>query len=1081
MTLSDLAIKRPVLAWMLMFGLIVFGGICATRMGVSQLPSVDFPVITVSLSLQGAAPEVMETDVVDVVEGAVMSIQGVTQVTSSSRNGSASVTVQFDLSRNIDLAQQDVQSVLQQVARQLPKEMDPPIVTKTNPDDSPIMYLTLTSDKHTMRELMYFTRDTLQEQFSTVPGVGTLSLGGYVAPAMRIWVDDKKLDQYNLTVQDVINTVSLEHQEPPAGFVQGKGGTFEYNVRTLGEAVSAEGFGALRINTRGGAANYLPIHLRNVAEVEDGLANVRRISRGNSVPAVSLAIVKQRGSNEVAVADAVFKRIKEVQKTLPDGMVLAVNVDNSKFVKESVKDLEVTLLLSAILTAAVCWGFLGSWSSTLNVLLAIPTSVVGTFIVLYFCGFTLNTFSLMALSLAIGIVVDDAIMVLENIMRYQEEGHGKMTAAILGARQITFAAIATTAAIVAIFLPVVFMQGIIGRYFFEFGITMTVAVLLSLLEALTLTPMRCSEFVSVEPRTTRFGKGVEALLEWARDGYHGALKVLLKHPWWTVIASVVFFLVSLISVRYVKLEMVPPQDQSRFLARFTAPPGSSLATTDAKIKEVEKILASRPEVDHYYTAVGGFGGGDVSTGIAFVTLKDKGKRGIDKDAHHELGQFELMAALRKQLGAVPGLRTALQDLSTRGFTASRGFPVEFTVQGPDWDALAANAQKVTDELKATGLVTDIDTDYRLGQPEIHVVPDRNLAAQRGVSVAAIGQVINAMIAGVTVGQFPKNGHRYDVIVQMKGEDSTEPVERIKRLFLRNNRGELIRMSDVVKIEQKPTLQAINRLNRERAVTVYANVAPGKSQQEALNAVQAIGKKVLPDGYKLRLSGSSDDFNKSLVDLGVAFILGIFVAYMVLGSQFNSFIDPITVLIALPFSVTGALMALWAGHQSLNIYSGIGIILVAGIVKKNSIMLVEFTNEVREAAGKGKDVTEALLEACPVRLRPILMTSIAIVVGAIPPALALGPGAETRVPMADTVIGGVLVAMVLTLFVVPCVYLLFSRMGGDHRIIDIERLLADDPLGGTINTGIAGHAAAPAGRPGKAKAARKAPPRRLKKA
>lgn len=1038
MTLSDLSIRRPVFAWMLMASLIIFGAISFLRLGISQLPDVDFPVLNISLTYEGAAPEIMETDIVDVIENAVSTIEGVRQVTSTSRTGSATVTLELELGRNIDTALQEVQAKIAEAQRRLPKEMDPPTIRKTNPDDQPILWVAVESDKHKPRELMAYVRDVLQPAFSTTEDVGDVNLGGYIDPNLRIWVDAASLAKYQLAVGDVIDTIRLEHSEPPAGYITTP--IKEYNVRTMGEAKSVAEFEKILIKTRGGAPNYAPIELSRVASVEDNLADVRRISRANGRPAVGLGIKKQRGANAVSVAYAVKKKLDRLRATLPPGMTLGVNFDSTQFIEEAVGELLFTMLLSALLTALVCWMFLGSWSSTLNVLLSIPTSIVGTFTVLYFAGFTLNTFTLLGLSLAIGIVVDDAIMVLENIIRQRERGRSRVEAALVGAREITFAALAATLSIVAIFLPVAFMEGIIGKYFFQFGVVMTAAVLLSLVEALTLTPMRCAAFVDTGERKTRFGRAFEATFRALERGYRRLLGPTLRYRVPVVVTALGVFAASLFAVKFLNKEFIPSEDQSRFMVRIQTPVGSSLPFTDGKVKFVESYLKGRSEVDRFFVAIGGFGGSEVNTAVLFVTMKPKGKRGIAPELKREASQADLMNLTRKAINAIPDVRGTVQDLSSRGFSASRGFPVEFSIQGPDWQKLGELSTMVGEELEKTGLVTDVDSDYRIGMPEIQVLPDRKSAAARGVSIAAIGETVNALIGGVVVGKYESGGHRYDIRVKLKEEDGLGRVGRIRELYVRNNRGELVPMKDVVVVKERPTLLSINRRNRERAISVFANVASGKSQQAALDAAVRIGKEKLPDGYRLVLAGGSEAFQQAFQSLIFALFLGIAVAYMVLASQFNSFVHPLTVLVALPFSLSGAFLALLVMGLSLNVYSMIGLILLMGIVKKNSILLVDFTNLVRangleddgqpspHPGGKPvKSVDEALVAACPLRLRPILMTSFATIVGAIPPALAIGPGAESRVPMAITVIGGSLLATVLTLFVVPCVYRMAVRL------------------------------------------------------
>ncbi|MGZ3682819.1 MAG: efflux RND transporter permease subunit [Bdellovibrionota bacterium] len=1019
MSLSEISIRKPVFAWMLMAGLIVFGGISFLRMGISQLPDVDFPVVSVNIREEGAAPGVIETDVVDPIENAVMGISGVRSVTSRSEHSEGTITVEFELNRDIDLAVQDVQAKVAQIQQKLPRDVTAPTISKTNPEDQPIILLTLESSRFSLRELMLYVNDRVKDQFSMVSGVGDITLGGFVAPNLRIWVKPEELNRYNLSVIDVVNTVANEHSETPAGQVNQENKAL--NVRTLGEARTVEQFENLVINQRGGQPNYVPIRLKQVARVEEGLADVLRISRARGVPGVALGIKKQRGSNAVAVAKEVRKKVAEIQKGLPDGMNLSVNFDSTRYIEQAVSELNFTLFLSALLTATVCWIFLGSWSSTFNVLMSIPTSVVGTFIVLNFAGFTLNTFTLLGLSLSIGIVVDDAIMVLENIIRHQEMGKDRVTAALDGSREITFAAMAATISIVAIFLPVAFMSGVIGRFFFQFGVTITVAVLLSLLEALTLTPMRCSQFAAVQHKAG--GRAMDRLMDSLSARYSLWLAVALRSRWAVVAASLAVFGLSLSTLHWMNKEFLPSEDQSRFNIRLKTPIGSNLLYSDSRFREVEKFLATRPEIDRYVLQVGGGSPGDANSGSVLVTMKAKGKRGTDPAAGHELSQQEFMGVCRSELKKIHDVRATIQDLASRTFSASRGFPVEFTIQGPEWTELAKYSQTMVKELEKTGLVTDLDTDYDVGMPELHIIPDRDKAKERAVSVLNIGNTVNAMIGGVLVGTYARGGHRYDIHLKLEGSQAT-PQEKINGLFVRNNRDELVPLSKLVRVEETREMIEVSRRNRERAISVFANVKAGESQQNALAAVETVAKRVLPPEYHVLTGGSSQTFTESFKSLAVALVLGLFVAYMVLGSQFNSFIDPVTVLMALPFSVSGAFVALLIAHQSLNIYSMIGLILLMGIVKKNSILLVDFTNQVRRE--RSLAVTEALLAACPIRLRPILMTSVATIAGALPAAFALGPGAESRIPMAVGVIGGVLVSTVLTLFVVPCVYLILSR-------------------------------------------------------
>jgi len=1005
---------------MLMFGLMFFGFLAFRGMGVGFMPDVDFPVLTVDLSWEGAAPEVMETDVVDIVEDVVMGVQGLRDVSSSTRRGQALVTLEFEMDRDIDVALQEVQSKLAEAQRRLPREMDPPVIFKVNPEDQPIMWVSTTSTGP-VRELMEFVDRTVKDRFKTVEGVGEIFLGGFVERNLRVWLDRAKLETYQLTVEDIVQAIQEEHVEMPAGRLETD--KRETTVRAMGEARTVEEFEKITINRRGGQPIYRPIPIKEVATIEDGLADRRRISRVLGKTSVGLGVRKQRGANSVEVAKRVRKLVNQMKQEMPEGFEIAVNFDSSRFTEDAVQELVFTLFLSALLTSLVCWLFLGSWSSTLNILLAIPTSILGSFLVLKFSGFTLNTFTLLGLTLAIGIVVDDAIMVLENIVRHREKGLAKVEAAREGARQITFAAIAATTAIVAVFLPVAFMTGIMGRFFFQFGVTISAAVMLSLLEALTLTPMRCSQLLEVGERKTAFGRAFEKRFSQATELYRKVLLVTLRHRKKVLLGATGFFIVSMAFLPLLRKEFVPVQDQSMFLTRIRTPVGSSLEFTSERFKIVEELVMKRPETNRYFAAIGGLGGGEVNTGIIFVTLKLPEDRPRDPKVKRKLTQQEIMAHFREEFNKIPDVHAVLQDLSTRGFAAQRGFPVEFTVRGRDWEKLAEYAEAIEEKMKGDKLFVDVDTDYLTGMPEVKIYPDRDKAFERGVSIGAIARTINAGIGGVRVAKYTTGGRRYDVRVQVVSGQRAQ-AEDIKKLFVWNNRGEMVRLEDVVKLEEKLSLLTITRRGRERAIGVFANVAPGKSQAAALKRAQKISEEILPEGYRMVLGGTAQTFRESFQSLTFALWLGIIVAYMVLGTQFNHLVHPFTVLLALPFSVSGAFLALWLGNQSLNIFSLIGLLLLMGIVKKNSILLVEFTNQMRE---QGLSPIEALKTACPIRFRPIMMTSISTIAAALPPALAVGPGAEARIPMAIAVIGGLTVSTLLTLFVVPSAYLVLTHL------------------------------------------------------
>ena len=1007
MKITEICVKKPVLAWMMMAATIVFGLVAGSRIGISQFPDVDFPNISVSVTWEGAAPEVIENDVVEPLEEALIQVEGVRSITSSSRTGGANITLEMNLSRDVDLAMQDVQSKVSQAQHHLPIDIEPPSISKSNPEDQPIMQVAL-SGPFPQRVLSDYMRYRLKEKLQTIPGVGELQIGG-LERNVRLWLDASKMDARAVTVSDVLGALQREHIEIPAGRLENAGR--EVNIRVLGEALDLDTFRHIVVRENLGS----PVYISDVALVEDGFEDVRRLQRVNGVPAQGVGIKKQRGANAVAVAKQVRKTLEEFQKYLPEGMTVGVNTDSTKFIEESVQEIQLELILSVLLTALVCWMFLGSFSSTLNVILAIPMSLLGTVAIIYFLGFTFNTFTLLAMALAVGIVVDDAIMVMENIYRHAEGGKDLVRAALEGTNEIAFAALAATLAVVAIFIPVVFVSGVIGRFFLQFGVTLCLAVLLSYVEAVTLAPARCSQFlVTSRSGRSRVGLAVDKGFSRLENLYARVLKKSLKRPGLILLGALVLFLASLGVFLILPSEFVPSQDQSLVNVRMQTAVGSTLQETDQLVKRVEAIISAKPEVVRMFGTVGGWGG-SVNSGNIFVSLVPP------KDRH--LSQAEFSAVLRKELNAIPGLRAVIQDLSQAGFTAQRGFPVEFSVRGPDWDKLIALSQQMMAKLAASNTVVDLDTDYQLGMPELRITPNRARISDIGVSVDDVATTLNALIGGVRAGKYSSGGRRLDVRVKLLASQRSRP-EDLARLQVRTRSGQLVPLSALVSYDEQPALQAITRRDRERAITIYANIAPGHAQDEALKTVEALGKN-LPLGYRAVLGGASVAFRESSSSLLFALFLGILIAYMILASQFNSYLHPITVITILPLSIAGAAFALWANNQSLNIFSMIGLLLLMGIVKKNSIILVDYANKFRE---EGFAARESMEKAGPIRLRPIIMTAVATLMAAIPPALGIGPGSEIRMPMAIAIIGGLTLSTVLSLVVVPAFYVVTDGLG-----------------------------------------------------
>ena len=1013
MNLIDLSIRRPVFAWILMFGLIVFGAITVNKLGVSQMPDVDFPILSISVAYEGAAPEVVEADLIDPIENRLLAIEGIKEMRSSAQQGSGRVTLEFNIDRNIDVALQEVQSALSQL--RMPPGVDPAVIRKQNPEEEPIIILSVYGQSD-LKQMLIWTDSFLLDQLRFLPNVGEVSIGGFSERNMRIWLDPRRLEAADLTISDVVEALNSQHVESAAGqFSEGKR---EIRVRWKGEANEASEIGNINILKRGGQIiNSRIYRIKDVAVVEDGLSDIRRMARIDGKQAVAIQIRKQRGTNEVQVAKAVQAKMEELKSQFPQGFEYRTNIDFTRSTEATVNLTIEKLWVAALITIVICFLFLGSIPAAINILFSIPTSIVGTFTILYFSGFTLNLFTLLALTLSISIVVDDAIMLLENIVRHYRMGKSAKKAASDGSKEVLPAATAATLAVVAVFLPVVFMSGIIGKFFFQFGVTMTAAVLLSLLEAVTITPMRSAAFLSANPKVSKFEQWLDHLFESFAHGYSQILRVTLNWKYSVVIISMIFFVVSMFLVTKVKQEFVPSQDQDVIIVAGQTPSGTSLETTSEAVKQVEKILADEPDVSGFFVSVGA-GGPNAQVNQVFipVTLTPKDTR--------KLTHIQIMGKLREKFKELKGIRMTMRDISARNLTSGRLNPVAVNLRGPDLAVLDQKAKELMERLDQEKLAVDLDTDYKTGIPELVVEPHRTAMAARGVSVDAIGQVLAAGVGGIRSGRYTADGRRYDIRFKIL-DNQIRSTEDLKRLYVRNVAGNLIRISDVVKVTESAASQAITRVNRQRSVSIFGNLAPGQSQAVVLDKAAAIAKEILPAGYSFALEGASAGFSETFKSLGQAMLIGILVAYMILAVQFNSFIHPVSVLIALPFSVTGALVALWMFGISLNLFSFIGLIVLMGIAKKNSILLVEFTNQTREHGTH--DVKEALIKGCPVRLRPILMTSVATVAAALPLVIGHGIGSEARTPMGLSIVGGTIVSTILTLFVVPALYLVLSKL------------------------------------------------------
>lgn len=1024
MNLIATSIIRPVFAWILMSGLIIFGAVAATRLGVSQLPDIDFPILTVNVTYEGATPEVIESTLLIPIEERLLGIEGLKQMRSNARQGSGQVVLELDLRRNVDVALQEVQAALSQL--RLPVGIDPPVISKTNPEDQPFMFIGVFADKP-LHELLVWTDVFLLDQFRFIPGIGEASIAGYPERNLRVWPDMEKMRRYDITVSDLVTAIETQHIESTAGqFIKGKD---ELRVRWLGEAASPKDLAKVRILRRGNENIYASgatLRIGDVARVEDALSDQRRLARlnGSERQGIGIGIRKQRGQNEVALADAVHKKVAELQSQLPEGYTLQVNIDFSRSTKATVFTTYEKLIVAALVTILVCFAFLGNWQGALNIIFSIPTSIVGTFLIIFFAGFTLNLFTLLALTLAISIVVDDAIMLLENIVRHYRMGKSAAQAAYDGSMEILPAASAATLAVIAVFLPVVVMDGVIGKFFFQFGIVMSAAVLLSLVEAVTITPMRSAAFLGTAPKPGRLEIYLEEKFEHYGRIYARLLEKVIRFPKAVSFASLGLFALSLILIWQVRQEFVPLQDQDYIIISGQAPPGASLNYTVSKAKELEVFVGKHPDVERYFTSAGA---GGLSAEINQFTMLVKFKPRAQRKKTH----VEIMNDLRKEFKTVQGVRASLRDFSARGLTSGRQFQVSFNIFGSDLNLLDQKAKEIMERLNGEGLTQDLDTDFKLNFPELLISPNRDAMAARSVSIQTVATTLGATVAGQRQGRFTADGRRYDIRIKLPDEKISSAKD-IGNILVRNAAANTVPLSELVNFSEKKTFQSITRVNRQRAIGIFGGVAPGKSQAIVLARAQQIAAEVLPKGYSFALEGGAAGLTESFRSLNVALFLGILIAYMILAVQFNSFVHPVSVLVALPFSVTGALITLWLSGVSLNLFSFIGLIVLMGIAKKNSILLVEFTNHVRD--GKEISVTRALIEACPVRLRPILMTSTATVIAALPLIIGNSIGQETRTPIGLTIVGGTIVSTIFTLFVVPCIYLLLTRFEKRKRTL-----------------------------------------------
>lgn len=1018
MWLADTSIKRPVFATMFILALVILGAINYPNIGVDLFPKVDFPIINVTTPLRGASPEVVDIDVTDRIEEALNSINGVKSIISSSTANASIVTVEFTLEREIDSAVQDVREKISLIRSRLPRDVDEPVIEKVNPDATPIIWMNLSGDR-SVRELSSYADEVLKERIQRINGVGSIRLGGMRLRQIQIWMDPEKMRAYQVTAGDVLSALQRENIEIPGGRIEDA--EREYSVKIKGEFPRVPDFTRLILTYFRGA----PVRLGDIGRIEDGAEERRSIVRFNGVPAVGLGVQKQSGTNTVEVANRVKREIEAIRTGLPPGMELNIAFDQSTFIVRSIDEVKNHLILGGILAILAVFIFLKNIRTTLISAVALPVSVISTFMVMKIFDFTFNNMTMLALSLSIGILIDDAIIVIENIYRHVEEGMPPKEAASFATSEIGLAVMATTIAIVAIFLPVAFMEGIIGRFFLQFALTVVFAVLMSMLVSFTLTPMMASIFIKkkaaaaahplagskkASPRNRLFG--FKDLENW----YRHVLTAALNYRGLVLILALIIFIVGMYMTRFIGKEFVPAEDQGRFIVRLEAPIDYNIDKSDQLFGEAEKILRATPEVSTVFYSLGFGARAESNRAMLFVSLKPKADRNRNQE--------EIKASVRKQIRAVPGLKGTAEDISLVG-GGLRNVPIQYSLRGGDLTALQKYAGEISRKFEALPGIVDVDTSLEAGKPELQVFIDRDRAADLGVSVGSIAETINILIGGqidATKYKDESRGRRYDVRIRLNPEDRKSPSD-IGRLLVRSRDGRLVELSNVVRVEEGRGPSVINRVDRQRAITIFASLE-GKPLGQAMDELNEIAASILPLDISTGYKGMAETMGESFQYLIFAILLGIAMAYMILAAQFESFIHPFTVLLAMPLSLIGAFGALLIAGQTISIFSMIGLILLMGLVKKNAILLVDYTNVLRS---RGLERKEALLQACPVRLRPILMTTFAMICGMIPVAFGVGEGSETRAPMGVAVIGGLLTSLVLTLIVVPAAYDLFDDL------------------------------------------------------
>lgn len=1019
MSISTTSIKRPVLAIVMNLMIILFGVIGYNFLGIREYPSIDPTVVSVRTSYPGANSDIIESQITEPLEKSINAIDGIRNISSSSNQGTSNITIEFEIGKNIEEAANDVRDKVSQAARSLPKDIDGlPVVSKADANSDNILTMTIQSDRRNVTDLSDFAENVIADRIQTIPGVSSVQIQGQRKYAMRIRIDPNRLASYGLTSQDIVTALNNENVELPSGKLTGA--ATELTVKTLGKLTTAEEFNNLII--RSDSNNV--VKLQDVALTQIGSENEETVLRESGKPMVAVAIIPQPGANYLEISKEFYKRYDKLVKDMPDDIKLSISQDSTIFIKRSVTEVAETILISLVLVILIIYLFFRDWAIAFRPLIDIPVSLIATFFIMYIFGYSINVLSLLAIVLATGLVVDDGIVVTENIFKKVEEGYSPIEAAIKGSNEIFFAVISISITLAAVFLPVIFLQGFVGRLFREFGVVIGAAVLISAFVSLTLTPMLNAYLMKKGGhKPSRFYNFTEPYFIQLNEGYKDNLNAFLKRRWFAIPIIVACTGLIVLFWNLLPKETAPYDDRSAINMNVSTPEGSSFAYTDRFISKINQmVMDSIPEkkVNITITSPGFGGAGSTNSGFVRMGLVDPSER---KKSQKEVADKLTKITKKYSEGKVTVSQSPTISVGRRG-----GLPISYIIQAQNFEKLREKVPVFMDEVSKDPTFSTSDVNLKFNKPEINLTIDRAKAKNLGVSIVDIAQTLQLGLSGQRFSYFFMNGKQYQVIGQFDVSDRKDPLD-LSSVYVRNNKGQLIQLDNLVTAKEQSSPPQLYRNNRFISATVSAGLAPGKSIGDGIKAMDDIAAKVLDDTFTTDLSGESRDFQESSSNTMFAFGLALLLVYLILSAQFESFKDPIIIILTVPMAVAGAFLSLWLCGQSWNIFSQIGTIMLIGLVTKNGILIVEFANQLKE---KGMSVQEAIREAAVSRLRPILMTSLAIAIGALPIAMALGAAAKSRMSMGTVIVGGTLFSLVLTLFVIPAIYSYWSKEHKENK-------------------------------------------------